>query len=99
MGRGQSLRIRKHIAEIVALSPDVILTAWGRDRGPLLQGDPHRTNRIGKSPIRSALVLSKAWAARRRRHRFHPVRIRYEWEMARFAQAGRALRNAGCGPS
>src|SRR5215203_5585260 len=38
--------IRRHAAELAALTPDVILASWRLDRGAVAAGDAHRADRI-----------------------------------------------------
>ena len=47
---GDADRIRKYVAELVALAPDVIVANGSAIVGPLLQGDPHCANRVCQCP-------------------------------------------------
>ena len=73
---------------------------WQRGRGAVAAGDPHRADRV-RACRRSGRrrLRRQPGAAGRQRHRFHPVRIRHEREMAGAAQGDRAGRDASGGPS
>jgi putative ABC transport system substrate-binding protein len=93
--------IRRHAAELVALTPDVILAATGTlTVAPLLQA----TQTV---PIVFVLVIDPGRRRFRREPRtagrqcdwVHDFRIRHERKMAGAAQRDRAPRDAGGGPS
>ena len=92
--------IRRHVAELVALTPDVILAHASTTVGPLLQAT--RTVPIvfpvASDPVAAGFVDSLC-AAGRQRHRFHGLRIRHGREMAGAAQADRAGHDASGGPA
>ena len=57
--------IRKHAAELVALTPDVILARGSTSRGAAVTGNPYRADCVSRMPpIRSAPALSTAWRGR-----------------------------------
>ena len=45
-GAGDPDRIRKHVTELIALAPDVILAHGERSSSATAPGDPHHTNRV-----------------------------------------------------
>ena len=53
-----------YAAELVALSADVILVTGSLGRLARCCGRPQRTDRLRRSPIRSARALSRAWRGR-----------------------------------
>ena len=91
---------RKYAAELVALAPDVILSAGSFTVGPLLQA----THSIPivfvhvPDPV-AAGCRRQPGAPWRQRHRFHPVRIQHERKMAGTAQRDHAQRDASGGRS
>ena len=63
--RAMPTDIRKYAAELVALAPDVILAAGGRDRGGRCCRRPAPCRSCSRSsPIRSAPASSTAWRGR-----------------------------------
>ena len=97
---GDADLIRKYVAELIALAPDVILAPGTTTMGPLLQAT--RTVPI----VFTTLLRSRRRRLRRQpgaawwqRHWFHRVRIRPEREMAGTAQADRAKPDASGDPS
>ena len=92
--------IRRHAAELVALAPDVILAHGASTVGPLLQAT--RTVPIVfpvvADPVGAGFVDSLARPGGNATGFMH-VRIQHEREMAGAAQADRAGRDAGGGPS
>ena len=86
--------IRRHAAELAALTPDVILATGDTTIPPLLQAT--RTIPIvfpiTNDPVGAGFVDSLArpgW----QRHRFHALRLHNWWEMARTAQRDRARKS------
>ena len=74
-GEGNADTIRKYAAELVALTPDVILSN-GAQLGAGSPGDPHRANRVHDRPRPGRLRLrQKPVAAGRQRHRLCAIRI------------------------
>jgi hypothetical protein len=63
-GAGDPERNRKYAAELVALAPDVILTAGSGATGPLLQATRAVPVVFVQVAIRSARALSTAWRGR-----------------------------------
>ena len=61
---GSATNTRKYAAELVALSPDVILTSGAAAVATLLQVTRSCQSCSGLSPIRSAPALSIAWRGR-----------------------------------
>ena len=97
---GDADRIRRYAAELVALAPDVILASGGQVVGGVAPGDPHRADRVHADPRSGRRRLRREpGAAGRQRHRFYPVRIRRQREMAGAAQRDRAPRDARGGSS
>jgi len=86
-GRGDLDNIRKQASELAALAPDIIMAVGGSTVGPSLQAT--RTVPIvfvfAPDPVGSGFVNSLS----RQRHRLRGVRIQFEREMARIAQADR----------
>ena len=99
-GGGNADDIRKNAEELVALAPDVILVSGWRSRGQLVAGDTHRADRVCPRPRSGRRRLRRqSVAAGRQRYRLYAVRIQFERKMAGTAQADRAGRDAGGGPS
>ena len=97
---GDANLIRKYVAELIALAPDVILAPGNTTVGPLLQATravPIVFTTL-LDPVGAGFV-EKPGAARWQRHRFHRVRIWPEREMAGTAQADRAKPDASGDPS
>ena len=97
---GDAERTRKYAAELVALAPDIILAGNTSTVGPLQQAT--RTVPIvfaGVVDPVGAGFVDKLGTPGRQYYRLHAVRIRYEQQMARIAQRGRAPRDAGSGNS
>ena len=70
-GAGDAERMRKHVAELVALAPDVIL-AWRPRPWRLCNRRPAPSRSyLCTSPIRSARLCRKPGAAGRQHHRIH----------------------------
>ena len=92
--------IRRHAAELAALAPDVILAHGASTVGPLLQAT--RTVPIVfpvvADPVAAGFVDSLARPGGNATG-FMTVRIQHQREMAGAAQADRAGRDAGGGPS
>jgi hypothetical protein len=67
--------------------------------GAVIAGDAHGADcvREYRRPGRRRLRREHG-AARRQRHRFHPVRIQFEREMAGTSQGNRTWRNGSVGP-
>ena len=78
---GDPERFRRYAAELVALSPDVILATGSAAAAPLLQAT--RTVPIVfvivLDPVGAGFV-NNLGAAGRQRHRIYPVRIRHQWK-------------------
>ena len=92
--------IRKHAAELAALTPDVILASGSSTVGPLLQATRDGADRVSDRRRSGRCRLRRQpGAAGRQCHRFPPVRIQPGREMAGAAQAGRARRDASGGTS
>jgi len=89
-----SERVRRYVAELVALAPDVIVTSGTVSVAALIEatrtvpivfaGIPDPVGRVHQQPV----------ATRRERYRFPAVRIRPERKMAGDAQADRAANDA-----
>ena len=74
---------RKYATELVALAPDVILAAGG-PAWRRAAGDQHGADRVRVRPRSGRGRLRRQpGAAGRQCHRFHNLRIRHQWEMAR----------------
>src|SRR5262245_36675735 len=93
--------VHRHAAELVALTPEVLLAATGTaTRGTVAAGDENHSDRV-----RECYRSGRFWFRRepgtsgRQRDRIHHLRIQHEREMAGAAQGDRARRDASGGAS
>jgi hypothetical protein len=63
-GAGSTEEIRKHVAELVALTPDVILASGGSTAGPLLQATRTLRSSSRRPLIRLAQATLRVWRTR-----------------------------------
>jgi hypothetical protein len=93
-------RARKYAAELLALGAGSHPGQRELGARTVAAGHPHRTNRVHPCPRSGGCRLCRQpSSARWQRHRFQPVRIRLEREMARAAQRDRTERHARGGAS
>ena len=95
LGADNAERLRGHVAELVALTPDVILANGTSVVGPLLQATRSVpivfTNVV--DPVGAGFVASLARPGRQR-DRLYGVRVRHEREVARGAETDLAPHDA-----
>jgi putative ABC transport system substrate-binding protein len=95
-GLGNPANIRKHVDELVALAPDVILVAGASPLAPLLQATRELPIVFVSvvDPVGAGLVASLSRPGANAT-RLHAIRIQLERQVAAAAQGGRADSDAG----
>ena len=99
---GETARVHRYAAELIELSPDVIVTG-GRVASvvPAIEQAGRRIPIVfvqAVDPVGSGYIASLA-SPRRQRHRIHPIRVHIERKMVGIAQGGCASHDPRRGPS